>query len=118
MLKIKFSNQFKKDYKLIQKRGYDINKLKYVIQLLSEEKTLPVKYKEHYLTGNYRRIQRMSYWAWLAFNLYYKKRWTNLNYFKNRLSFRFILMIHYKIKGNLWRIKISKNDNKILTNEK
>lgn len=27
-------------------------------------------------------------------------------------------IIYYKIKGNLWRIKISKNDNKILTNEK
>lgn len=27
-------------------------------------------------------------------------------------------IIYYKIKDNLWRIKISKNDNKILTNEK
>lgn len=56
MLKIKFSNQFKKDYKLIQKRGYDINKLKYVVQLLSEGKPLPTKYKDHYLTGNYKRF--------------------------------------------------------------
>lgn len=61
MLKIKFSNQFKKDYKLIQKRGYDIDKLKYVLQLLSEGKTLPAKYKEHYLAGNYWRIQGMPY---------------------------------------------------------
>ena len=30
MLKIRYSNQFKKDYKIIQKRGYDINKLKEV----------------------------------------------------------------------------------------
>ena len=56
MLKIKFSNQFKKDYKLIQKRGYDINKLKYVVQLLLEGKPLPSKYKDHYLTGNYKRF--------------------------------------------------------------
>ena len=52
MLKIRYSNQFKKDYKSIQKRGYDINKLKVVVQLLLEEKPLPAKYKDHYLTGN------------------------------------------------------------------
>ena len=56
MLKVRYSNQFKKDYKLIKKRGYDIDKLKYVVQLLAEEKTLPVKYKDHYLTGNYKRF--------------------------------------------------------------
>ena len=56
MLKVRYSNQFKKDYKLIQKRGYDINKLKYVIQLLAEGKPLPAKYKDHYLTGNYKRF--------------------------------------------------------------
>ena len=57
MLKIRYSNKFKKDYKSIQKRGYDIN------QLLLEEKPLLAKYKDHYLTGNYKRIQRMSYSA-------------------------------------------------------
>lgn len=56
MLKVKYTNQFKKDYKLIKKRGYDVNKLKYVIHLLVEGKTLPAKYKEHYLTGNYKRF--------------------------------------------------------------
>lgn len=61
MLKVRYSNQFKKDYKLIQKRGYDINKLKYVVPLLVEGKTLPTKYKDYYLTGNYKRFQRMSH---------------------------------------------------------
>ncbi len=56
MLKIRYSNQFKKDYKLMQKRGCDINKLKHVIQLLIEEKPLPAQYRDHYLTGNYKRI--------------------------------------------------------------
>lgn len=56
MLKVRYSNQFKKDYKLIKKRGYDINKLKYIIQLLIEEQPLPNKYKEHYLTGKYKRL--------------------------------------------------------------
>ncbi len=56
MLKIKYSNQFKKDYKSIKKRGYNINLLKTTIQLIAEEKPLPQKYKDHYLTGNYKRI--------------------------------------------------------------
>ena len=56
MLKIRYSNQFKKDYKLIKKRGYDINKLKHVINLLMQEKPLPIKYQEHYLIGNYKRF--------------------------------------------------------------
>jgi len=56
VLKVRYSNQFKKDYKLIQKRGYNVDKLKYVVQLLAEGKSLPAKYKEHYLTGNYKRF--------------------------------------------------------------
>ncbi len=56
MLKVRYSNQFKKDYKLIQKRGYDVKKLKYIVKLLAEEKVLPDKYREHYLTGNYKRV--------------------------------------------------------------
>lgn len=56
MLKVRYTNQFKKDYKLIKKRGYDISKLKYVIKLLTEEEPLPAKYKEHYLAGNYKRF--------------------------------------------------------------
>ena len=71
MLYVRYNNQFKKDYKLMKKRGYDVSKLKYVIKLLSEEKTLPAKYRDHYLTGNYKRFQRMSYTTRLASNIYY-----------------------------------------------
>ena len=56
MLEIRYGNQFKKDYKLIKKRGYDINKLKYVIEILARQEKLPEKYHDHYLTGNYKRI--------------------------------------------------------------
>lgn len=56
MLKVRYSNKFKKDYELIKKRGYNINKLKEVVQILSKETRLPAKYKEHYLVGNYRRL--------------------------------------------------------------
>ena len=56
MLKIKVTNQFKKDYKLIKKRGYNINKLMNVVELLKQRKELPIKYKDHYLSGEYRRV--------------------------------------------------------------
>lgn len=54
MLNLIFSNQFTKDYKTIKKRNYDIEKLKYVVKLLLEKQKLPVRYLEHYLTGNYK----------------------------------------------------------------
>lgn len=56
MLKIRYNNQFKKDYKIIQKRRYDINKLKEVVNLLENNQKLPEKYQEHYLMGKYKRI--------------------------------------------------------------
>lgn len=61
MLTVKYSNLFKKDLKLMQKRGLDINKLKEVIKLLANNETLPDKYRDHYLSNNYKRIQRVSY---------------------------------------------------------
>jgi len=53
MLTIKYYSAFKKDYKRIQKRGYDVRKLDEVINLLANEQPLPEKYKDHQLTGNY-----------------------------------------------------------------
>lgn len=91
MLKIRYTNQFKKDYKLIQKRGYDINKLKEVIQLLMERKVLPRKYKEHPLTGNYKRFYGMSYSTRLVTHLFGGRQYLNINIFSNRFSFRFVL---------------------------
>ena len=54
MLELKVTNQFRKDYKMVKKRGYDVNLLENVIQMLLEEKKLPVRYREHELTGNYK----------------------------------------------------------------
>lgn len=71
MLKVRYSNKFKKDYKIIQKRGYDINKLKEIVKILSAEGRLPAKYKEHYLVGNYKRMQGMPYRTRLVINIYY-----------------------------------------------
>lgn len=53
MLKIKYHSKFKKDIKTIKKRNYDLSKLQKVIEILTEEKTLPAKYKDHSLTGIY-----------------------------------------------------------------
>ena len=69
MLTVKYTNLFKKDYKLIKKRGLNLKLLQEVVDMLANEQTLPEKYKDHYLAGEYKRIQRMSYTTWLAFNL-------------------------------------------------
>lgn len=47
------SNQFKKDLKLAQKRGYDLKKIHLVITMLANGDILDAKYKDHLLTGNY-----------------------------------------------------------------
>ena len=49
-----YTNQFKKDYKAMQKRGKDIAKIKFVITELANEKDLPPSNKDHLLTGNYK----------------------------------------------------------------
>lgn len=56
MLIVKYSNLFKKDLKLMKKRGLNIELLKEVVEMLANNKTLPDKYRDHYLIGNYKRI--------------------------------------------------------------
>ena len=53
MLQLETTRQFRKDYKRVKKRGYDISLLENVIQTLLEEKTLSEKYRDHTLVGNY-----------------------------------------------------------------
>lgn len=50
---IEISTKFKKDYKTIVKRGYNISLLQQVVSMLAEGIELPQKYKDHSLTGNY-----------------------------------------------------------------
>ena len=52
--KVQWTSKFKKDYKLCQSRGLDINLLDEVIILLSEGKTLLQKYKDHSLSGQWK----------------------------------------------------------------
>ena len=52
MLKAEFTGQFKKDYKLAIKRGFDPKKLVEVILLLCNETVLPKKYDDHALVNS------------------------------------------------------------------
>lgn len=51
---IEVSSKFKKDYKLMQKRGYDLGLLKDAIKILENDEILPEKYHDHYLMGEYK----------------------------------------------------------------
>lgn len=53
MLSVRFSSKFKKDFKVIIKRGYNISLFEEVLTLLREEKPLPEKYYDHSLKGNF-----------------------------------------------------------------
>lgn len=53
MLKVRYSSRFKKDFKLVIRRGYNISLFAEVLTLLREEKTLPEKYNDHALKGEY-----------------------------------------------------------------
>lgn len=53
MLEISFTNQFKKDYKLCIKCGYDISLLQNLINILIIPASLPIQNKDHDLKGVY-----------------------------------------------------------------
>ena len=47
------SSAFKKDYKRLRKRGYDMGRLRLVIDALLEGKPLDERHRDHSLRGNY-----------------------------------------------------------------
>ncbi len=53
MLKPQPSSQFKRDYKRVKKQGKDIEHLQKIVTWLSTEKDLPLKYKDHLLSGDW-----------------------------------------------------------------
>ena len=53
MLDVRYSAQFKKDFKLAKKRGLPLQELKEVIETLAREKNLDEKYADHPLKGKY-----------------------------------------------------------------
>lgn len=52
--KIVQTGAFKKDLKLAIRRGYNTDLLGFVVDSLAAGETLPEKYKDHNLTGNYK----------------------------------------------------------------
>ena len=53
MLTLKTTTQFRKDYKLAKKRGYNLDLLDQVLNLLLNEEPLETKHHDHALTGSY-----------------------------------------------------------------
>lgn len=53
MLHIEYTNQFKKDLKLAKRRRKDLELLKKLMELISEEKNIASKHRDHGLTGNW-----------------------------------------------------------------
>ena len=54
MLKLIYTNQFRKDYRKMAKRGYQMSKLNDVLNKLKNEEQLEEKYQDHALKGNYK----------------------------------------------------------------
>ena len=54
MLKQFLTNQFQKDLKKYKRKKQVIEKLKNIINLLTNEEKLPKKHREHKLKGNYK----------------------------------------------------------------
>ena len=57
MLTVRYSNLFKKDYKIMKKRGMNLKLLQEIVDMLANNKKLPDKFKDHYLTGEYKRYR-------------------------------------------------------------
>ncbi len=47
------TNSFRRDYKLISKRGYKTELLQEVVTMLANGEALPERYRDHMLTGEY-----------------------------------------------------------------
>ncbi len=52
---VKYTNQFKKDLKKAKKQHRPIDKMLEVIEVLAQGKPLDTKYRDHALTGNYKK---------------------------------------------------------------
>ena len=53
MIDVNFTTAFKKDYKRIKKRGYELKRLFDVLETLQKNEKLDKKYNDHALHGNW-----------------------------------------------------------------
>ena len=54
---IETSTRFKRDYKLMKKRGCNMKLLKEAIEILASDEQLPEKYLDHSLMGEYKGMR-------------------------------------------------------------
>ncbi len=54
---IKVTGQFKKDLRYMKKRGFDLELLERIIDILAEGKTLEAKYRDHESAGDFARFR-------------------------------------------------------------
>jgi mRNA interferase YafQ len=47
------TGQFKRDYKLMKRRGKDMDKLRTIMRKLADQETIEAKHRDHPLVGNY-----------------------------------------------------------------
>ncbi|MDR2087869.1 MAG: type II toxin-antitoxin system YafQ family toxin [Clostridiales Family XIII bacterium] len=57
MLKPYLSNQFKRDYDLLRRRGFDLGRLDAAIVLLLNQSLLDPKYRDHPLKGKWKEYR-------------------------------------------------------------
>ena len=53
MYELHLTNKFKRDFKKCQRQNKNMQKLRGILELLTEGETLPVNNRDHSLTGNY-----------------------------------------------------------------
>jgi mRNA interferase YafQ len=53
MLKLEYTNQFRKDLKFAKKRGKNLKYLEHIISLIQNQKPLPANLRDHFLKGNW-----------------------------------------------------------------
>ena len=54
---VTYTSKFKRDYKRVKKRGFNIPELRAVVTMLAEGKTLPETDRDHALIGTYRNAR-------------------------------------------------------------
>jgi mRNA interferase YafQ len=56
MREIERTNQFKKDYKLAQKRGKKLERIEKIVEMLAGDIPLPARHRPHRLTGDWEGV--------------------------------------------------------------
>jgi len=57
VLHLETTSQFRKDYKLMKKRGLNLRLLEDILNKLIREEPLETRHRDHALTGNYRGLR-------------------------------------------------------------